>query len=67
LEHADCSSDNEDGCDDALFDPEKPPESPETLDLFELQRYVSKLTEWGSNPPNTSESKPTLVQSEDDS
>jgi len=53
--------------DDALFDPEKPPESPETLDLFELQRYVSKLTEWGFESAKHERSKPTLVQSEDDS
>jgi len=49
-------SDDEDGFDDAPFDPEKPPELPETLDLFELQRYVSKLTEWGFQPIQTASS-----------
>jgi hypothetical protein len=28
------------------FDPERPPEPPETLDFFEVQCFVSKLTEW---------------------
>jgi len=59
-------SDDADGCDDAQFDPEKPPEPPEALDLLELQRYVSKLTEWGFESAKHERSKPRLVESEED-
>ncbi len=59
-------SDDEDRFDDASFDPEKPPELPETLDFFELQRYVSKLTEWGFESAKYERSKPRLVESDDD-
>ncbi len=59
-------SDDEDGFDDAPFDPKKPPELPETLDFFELQRSVSNLIEWGLESAKYERSKPRLVKSEDD-
>jgi hypothetical protein len=41
-----CSED--DNSDSAPFDPdEAPPDPPETLNLFESQRYISKLIQWG--------------------
>ena len=59
-------SDDQDGFDDARFDPEKPPDLPETLDLFELQRYASKLTEWGFESAKYERSKPRLVERDGD-
>ena len=41
-----CSDD--DASDSAPFDPDKaPPDPPETLNIFENQRCISKLIQWG--------------------
>ena len=38
----------DDDSDSAPFDPDKPPpDPPGTLDVFENQRYISKLSQWG--------------------
>jgi hypothetical protein len=40
-------SDEDDGFDETFDPDEPPPKPPETLDVFENQRYMSKLIEWG--------------------
>jgi hypothetical protein len=52
---------------DDPFDPNKPPpEPPEILDLFESQRYFSKLIQWGLEASNRARSRPHLVERDDD-
>lgn len=58
-------SDDADDFEDAPFDPERPPEPPDTLDLFENQRFISKLIEWGFESSKHEGSKPRLVKSDD--
>ena len=41
-------SDDEDGLDDEALYSDEAPDPPDTLNVFEFQRYVGKLTEWGS-------------------
>ena len=49
------------------FDPDKPPpEPPDILDLFESQRYISKLIQWGLEASKREQSRPHLVESDDD-
>lgn len=49
------------------FDPdEPPPEPPDTLDLVEIQRYTSKLIEWGLEASKRERSRPHLVERDDD-
>ena len=59
-------SDDYDEFNDTPFDPETSPEPPETLDFFEVQRYVSKLIEWGFESSKHERSKPRLVESNND-
>jgi hypothetical protein len=48
------------------FDPAKPlPEPPDILDLFESQRYISKLIQWGLEAANRARSR-HLVERDDD-
>jgi hypothetical protein len=47
------------------FDPDKPPpEPPEILDVFENQRYISKLVQWSLEASNykRERSRPHLVE-----
>ena len=60
------ASDDDNGFDDEPLDPETPPESPDNLDFFEAQRYVSKLTEWALDASARRRYKPKLVESDDD-
>lgn len=59
-------SDDEDELDGAPFDPERPREPPETLELFDVERYVSKLIEWGLESTKRERRNPRLVESDDD-
>lgn len=59
-------SDDDDEFDVAAFDHETPPEPPETVDFFEIQRYVSMLIEWGFESSKYERSKPRLAESDDD-
>jgi hypothetical protein len=48
-------------------DPDKPPpEPPEIFDLFESQRYISKLIQWSLEASNRARSRPHLVDPDDD-
>lgn len=50
------------------FDPDKPPpDPPEILDLFESQRYFSKLIQWGLEASKRQRSRPHLVDCGDES
>jgi hypothetical protein len=52
---------------DNAFDPDKaPPEPPEILDLFEVQRYTSKLIQWSLEASKREGSRPHLVENDDD-
>jgi hypothetical protein len=52
---------------DEPFDPDKPPpEPPDILDLFESQRYISKLIQWGLEASKIERSRPHLVERDDD-
>lgn len=44
---------------------EPPPEPPDTLDVFEHQRYLSKLVEWGLEASKPERSRPHLVERDD--
>lgn len=49
------------------FDPDKPPpEPPEVLDFFEMQRYTSKLIEWGLDASRRARTRPHLVENDDE-
>jgi hypothetical protein len=49
------------------FDPdEPPPEPPETLNILEHQRYISKLIHWGFEAADRERSRPHLVKREGD-
>lgn len=48
------------------FDPKKPPEPPNTLDFFEWQRAIGKLTEWALKSAEYHRNRPHLVESDDD-
>jgi hypothetical protein len=41
-------------------------EPPEILDVFENQRYISKLIQWGLEASKRERSRPHLVEREDD-
>src|SRR5215469_16559289 len=59
-----CSED--DDSDSAPFDPDKaPPDPPETLDIFENQRYISKLIQWGLEASKREQSRPPFVEPRD--
>ena len=45
---------------------EPPPKPPETLDVFENQRYMSKLIEWGLEASKRERRRPHLVERDDD-
>ncbi len=60
-----CSED--DDSDSAPFDPDKlPPDPPETLNLFENERYISKLIQSGLDASKRDQSRPHLVEPDDD-
>jgi len=60
-----CSED--DDSDSAPFDPDKPPpDPPETLDVFENQRYISKLIQWALEASERRRSRPLLIEHDDD-
>ena len=49
------------------FDPdESPPEPPDTLNLFEQQRYIRKLIQWGYEASERERSQPHLVERDED-
>jgi len=53
--------------DSARFDPDRAPlDPPETLDVFENQRYISKLIQWGLEASERRRSRPHLVERDDD-
>jgi hypothetical protein len=59
-------SDDDDGFDES-FDPDKsPPEPPDSLDILESQRYISKLIQWGLEASERERSKPHLVENDED-
>jgi hypothetical protein len=52
---------------DEPFDPDKPPpEPPEVFDFFEMQRYTSKLIQWGLEASKRERSRPHLVERDND-
>ena len=58
-----CSED--DGSDSAPLDPCKaPPDPPETLNIFENQRYLSKLIQWGFEASEREQGRPHLVETD---
>ena len=60
-----CSDD--DASDSAPFDPDKaPPDPPETLNIFENQRYISKLIQWSLEASERRRSRPHLVERYED-
>ena len=60
-----CSED--DNLDNAPFDPDKaPPDPPQTLNMFENQRYISKLIQWGLEASKRDRSRPHLVERDGD-
>jgi len=42
------------------------PEPPETLDIFEHERYISKLIHWGLEASQRERSRPHLVEGDSD-
>lgn len=49
------------------FDPDEPPhEPPETTSVLEHQRYPSKLVQWGLEASQREQSRPHLVERDDD-
>jgi hypothetical protein len=57
----------DDDSDSAPFDPDKAPtDPPETLNIFENQRYISKLIQWGLEASERDQSRPHLVERDDD-
>ena len=59
-------SDEEDGADEPFDPDEPPPEPPDALDVFENQRYMSKLIEWGLEASKRERSRPHLVERDDE-
>jgi len=58
---------SDDDDEDEPFDPDKPPTNPpEILDVFENQRYISKLLQWGLEASKRERSRPHLVARDDD-
>lgn len=50
-----------------MLDPdEPPPEPPETLNVLEHQRYISKLIQWGFEASKRERSRPHLVDRDND-
>lgn len=58
-------SEGDDGFEEP-FDPDKPPEIPDSLDLLEIQRSISKTIAWALEAGKHERSKPHLVEPEDD-
>jgi hypothetical protein len=56
------SSDDEDEVDEDYLNSETPPEPPSNIDLFEIQRYTSKLTEWALKASARRQHMPKLVR-----
>jgi hypothetical protein len=57
----------DDDSDSAPFDPEKaPPDPPETLNVFDNQRYISKLIQWSLEASKRRQSRRHLVERDDD-
>jgi hypothetical protein len=51
---------------DEPFDPDKPPPEPsDVLDVFESERYISKLIQWGLEASKRERSRPHLVEKDD--
>jgi len=56
-----------DDSDSAPFDPDKAPlDPPETLDVVENQRYISRLIQWGLEASERRRTRPHLVERDDD-
>jgi hypothetical protein len=58
-------SDDDDEFDAAPFDLERPPQPPETLDLFENHHFVSKLIKWGLKAFARRRRMPRFVESDE--
>ena len=59
---------SDDDASDSPFDPDKaPPDPPETLNIFENQRYISKLIQWSLEASERRRSRPHLVERDGDS
>ena len=57
----------DDDSDGAPFDPDKaPPDPPEALDVFENQRYISKLIQWGLDASKHRRNRPHLIERDDE-
>lgn len=57
---------DEDDAFDEPFDPdEPPPEPPDTFDVFENQRYMSKLIQWGLEASERERDRPHLAERDD--
>jgi len=56
----------EDDLEEEPFDPNKPPEPPETLNLFEWQRATGKLIEWALKSAEYYRNRPHLVERDDE-
>ena len=58
--------DDDEDIEEEPFDLNKPPEPPDTLDFFEWQRSISKLTEWALKSVEYHRNRPHLVESDGD-
>ena len=57
---------SDDDSESAPLDPEKPlPDPPDNLNLFDLQRYVGKLTEWALESHTRERNRPKVVERDD--
>jgi hypothetical protein len=58
--------DEDEDLEEEPFDPKKPPEPPDTLDLFEWQHSISKLIEWSLDYAAYQRNRPQLVETDDE-
>jgi hypothetical protein len=57
--------DEDEDIEEEPFDPQKPPEPPDTLNFFEWQRSISKLIEWSLDYAAYQRTRPQLVEDDD--
>jgi hypothetical protein len=57
---------SEDELNEPFYPDKPPPEPPEIVNVFENQRYISKLIQWSLEATNRERSRPRLVENDDD-